>query len=130
MENDTARKSILIAESERYMVRLLKHGLARADIVTSVVSNGDSVLRKLREEAPDILIVDTAIQPMSGEELCRRIQTDFPNRAFLTCVLTDSAEDEYANFAQWFSNFRMLEKPVSLRQLLSHILRHTANKAA
>ena len=112
------------------MVRVLRHNLEKADFDVSVVNDGDSVLRLMRENAPDILIVDNGIRPMSGEELCRRIQTDMPDRSFLTCVLTDSAEDEYANFAQWFSNFRMLEKPVSLRQLLSYLERHTADAAA
>lgn len=112
------------------MVRVLRHGLEKAGYRVTVVSDGDSVLRSLREESPDVLIVDSGIRPMSGEELCRRIQSDLPDRRFLTCVLTDSAEDEYASYSQWFSNFRMLEKPISLRQLLGYLERHTADAVA
>ena len=107
-------------------MRILRQGFEQAGYMVTVAGDGEAVLRYLREATPDVLVVDGNITPMSGEELCRRIQADFPDRRFLVCVLTDSAEDEYANYAQWFTNFRMLEKPISLRRLMSHVERHTA----
>ena len=77
-----------------------------------------------------MLVVDTNIAPMGGEELCRRLQSEMPNRKFLTCVLTASAEDEYGSYAEWFGNFRMLEKPVSIGNLRSYIDSHLADCAA
>ena len=112
------------------MLRVLRRGLERARLRIVTVPDGDSALHAIKEHRPHVVVVDSEIHPMSGEELCRRIQTEFPDRRFLTCVLTSSAEDEHASYAQWFSNFRILEKPVSVRRLLRYIERHKTEEAA
>lgn len=130
-ENDTNDKTnILIAENERFLLRVLRHGLERPDYAITAVNSGDEVLRLVRGRAPDILIVDSEIRPMSGEELCRRVQTEFPERSFLTCILTAGAEDEFGNYAEWFRDFRMLEKPVSMHRLQDYIEAHLVDSTA
>jgi CheY-like chemotaxis protein len=121
---------ILIAEKDRYLLRVLTQGLQQPDRRLIALNDGEAILQRLREAAPDVLIVDTNIAPMGGEELCRRLQSQMPNRKFLTCVLTSSAEDEYGNYAEWFGNFRMLEKPVSVGCLRSYIDVHLIDCAA
>ena len=111
-------------------MRVIRHGLEKRDFDVSVLVDGESVLRRLRDDAPDVLIVDSEIRPMSGEELCRRIQGDFPERNVNTFVLTSGAEDEYASYASWFSSFSMMEKPVSLRRLLADIDKQMSDVAA
>lgn len=122
--------NILIAEPERFMLRVLCHGLERPGFNIATLANGEDVLRQVKVNPPHVLIVDSAIRPMSGEELCRRLQSDLPERTFLTCILTSSAEDEFGNFAEWFRNFRMLEKPVSMHRLIGYIERHAMDSAA
>lgn len=121
---------ILIVVNERFLLRVLRHGLERPDCTIAAVGSGDDALRRIRGHAPDVLIVDSEIRPMSGEELCRRVQTEFPERSFLTCILTAAAEDEFGNYAEWFRNFRLLEKPVSMQRLVSYIDAHRMDTAA
>ena len=123
-------KEILIAEHERFLLRILVRGLHQPDRRIVSMTSGDEILQRLREAPPEVLIVDTGLKPMGGEELCRRIQSEMPERNFLTCVLTDSAEDEYGNFADWFANFRLLEKPVSVGRLRRFIDDHLMDSAA
>lgn len=130
MRQPTTTSEILIAEKERYLLRVLTQGLRQPGRSVIALNNGESILARLRSSAPDVLVVDTNIAPMGGEELCRRVQSEMPNRKFLTCVLTASAEDEYGNYAEWFSNFRMLEKPVSVGCLRGYIDSHLTDCAA
>lgn len=112
------------------MTRLLRRGLEHAGYSVITMSDGRAALRHIRKSPPDILITDADIQPMSGEELCQRLQSEMPERQFLTCVMTSSADDEYHRWASWFANFRILEKPVSMRNLLAYIEQHLADRAA
>ncbi|MFK8015473.1 MAG: two-component system response regulator [Gammaproteobacteria bacterium] len=130
MDYTNNSNEILIAEHERFLLRVLTRGLNQPDRRIVAISSGEEILQRLRATPPAVLIVDTGISPMGGEELCRRIQTEMPERAFLTCVLTDCAEDEYGNYAEWFANFRMLEKPVSVGRLRRFIDDHLIDNAA
>ena len=130
MDHTDNFKEILIAEHERFLLRVLTRGLGQPGRRIVAMSSGDDILQRVRTRPPAVLIVDTGISPMGGEELCRRIQTEMPERAFLTCVLTNGAEDEYGNYAEWFANFRMMEKPVSVGRLRRFIDDHLIDNAA
>ncbi len=130
MSQSANTKDILIAQQERFLLRVLTAGLAGAGRRLVAMTDGNEILRRIQVRAPSVLVVDTDLAPMGGEELCRRLQAEHPERDFLTCILTSSAEDEYGNFSEWFSNFRMMEKPVSVGLLRRHIDEHLADCAA
>ncbi|MFK7887760.1 MAG: two-component system response regulator [Gammaproteobacteria bacterium] len=121
---------ILIAQQERFLLRVLTTGLAGANRRIVPITDGQEILRRIQVRPPRVLIVDTDLAPMGGEELCRRLQAEHPEREFLTCILTSSAEDEFGNYSEWFSNFRMMEKPVSVGVLQRHISEHLMDRAA
>jgi CheY-like chemotaxis protein len=130
VDDDKQQRRVLIAGNERYLMRVLRRGLEAAGYAVAEVCSGESALHAVRACAPDVLIVDSDLVPMNGEELCRRLQNQLPQRSFLTCILTSSAEDEYSGFAEWFSHFHMLEKPVSMHRLLGYIERFGPDRAA
>lgn len=121
---------ILIAQREPFLLRVLERGLQARDRKLVAMTDGQQVLDRVRVSPPSVLIVDLDLVPMGGEELCRRLQTEVPQRDFLTCVLTHSAEDQYGNFSEWFSNFRLMEKPLSIGLLNRYINEQLAENAA
>lgn len=121
---------ILIAQREPYLLRLLRRGLDKRDRSIVSIADGQEVLNRVLVNPPSVLILDLDLSPMGGEELCRRLQSELPQREFLTCVLTHSAEDQYGNFSEWFSNFRLLEKPLSIGLLNRYIDDQLSERAA
>ncbi|MEO1574286.1 MAG: response regulator [Pseudomonadota bacterium] len=121
---------ILIAQREPFLLRVLERGLGARDRKLVAMMDGQQVLDRVRVNPPSVLIVDLDLAPMGGEELCRRLQTEVPQREFLTCVLTHSAEDQYGNFSEWFSNFRLMEKPLSVGLLNRYINDQLSETAA
>lgn len=111
-------------------MRVIRSGLESRTRRVVALSDGHEVLRRVRTHPPAVLIVDVNLSPMGGEELCRRLQSEMPQREFLTCVLTNSAEDEYGHFSEWFSNFRLMDKPLSIGQLKRYIDDQLAARAA
>lgn len=124
------KKQIVIAQHQRFMLRVLMQGLAREDRTLLTLNDGEEILRHVHAQPPDVLIIDVDMQPMSGKELCQRLQAELPDRQFLTCILTASAEDEYGRYAEWFGNFRMFEKPVSVGRIQRLIDDHLVERAA
>jgi CheY-like chemotaxis protein len=114
-------KRILIVDDHAPVIRVLKLGIEDAGYEVDTASNGSECLVKLCESHPDFLVTDIDMPRMSGKELCQAIEEQFPNRTFPIVVLTSRTEMEHRDWTRAIDNLTFMEKPVSVRRLLSHI---------
>lgn len=114
-------KKIMLVDDEMHVLRILKMSLKKQgyDIVT--YSNGQDALNALQHETPDVLITDIQMPRMTGEELCKQIQQQYPDREYLIFVLTSRTEIEHREWSAKINNLKFLEKPVSMRNLMSEL---------
>lgn len=114
-------KRILIVDDQAPIIRVMKLGLEDAGYEVDSASNGSECLVKLCEGHPDFLVTDIDMPRMNGKELCLAIEEQFPDRAFPIVVLTSRTELEHRDWTGVIDNLTFMEKPVSVRRLLSHI---------
>lgn len=114
-------KRILIVDDHAPVIRVLKLGIEDAGYEVDTASNGAECLAKLCQYLPDFLVTDIDMPRMSGKELCQAIEEQFPDRAFPIVVLTSRTEMEHRDWTRAIDNLTFMEKPVSVRRLLSHI---------
>jgi CheY-like chemotaxis protein len=114
-------KRILIVDDHAPVIRVLKLGIEDAGYEVDTASNGAECLAKLCQYQPDFLVTDIDMPRMSGKELCLAIEEQFPDRTFPIVVLTSRTEMEHRNWTRAIDNLAFMEKPVSVRRLLSHI---------
>lgn len=114
-------KRILIVDDHAPVLRVLKLGIEEAGYEVDTASNGSECLIKLCEGHPDFLVTDIDMPRMGGRELCAAIEDQFPDRVFPIVVLTSRTEMEHRDWTREMSNLAFMEKPVSVRRLLSHI---------
>lgn len=114
-------KKIFIADDEPHVLRVLKLSLEKEGYRVETCANGKEALTRLEQEHPDILITDIQMPMMTGEELCKHINTHMPEREFLIFVLTSRTEIEHREWSRDIHNLQFLEKPVSIRNLLDKI---------
>lgn len=112
---------ILIVDDHPPVIRVLKLGIEDAGYEVDTASNGSECLVKLCENLPDFLVTDIDMPRMSGKELCQAIEEQFPDRTFPIVVLTSRTETEHRDWTKSIDNLTFMEKPVSVRRLLSHI---------
>ena len=112
---------ILIADDEPHVLRVLKLSLEREGYEVDVCDNGRDALAEVQRVPPDVLITDINMPLMGGEELCRNIQREMPQRDFLIFVLTSRTEIEHREWSREIDNLRFLEKPVSIRELTEQL---------
>jgi len=114
-------KRILIVDDQPHVIRVVKLGLESGGYEVDSASNGSECLVKLCTAHPDFLVTDIDMPRMSGRELCLAIEEQFPDRAFPIVVLTSRTEMEHREWTREIDNLAFMEKPVSVRRLLSHI---------
>lgn len=116
-------KRIFIVDDHAPVRRVLQLGLEDAGFEVEPLKDGSECLLKLCDSHPDFLVTDIDMPRMNGKELCLAIEKQFPNRSFPIVVLTSRTELEHRDWTRDIENLDFMEKPVSVRRLISHISR-------
>lgn len=112
---------IVITDDEPHVLRVLKMSLEKEGYEVEAFSNGADALEHIQQFPPDVLITDIQMPRMTGEELCKHIQQNMPERKFLIFVLTSRTEMEHREWSRQIDNLLFLEKPVSIRNLVARL---------
>lgn len=129
MEVEQHKAKVFVLEREAFLAHIICRGLTKAGYLARYLPTPERALDVLAEQQPDFLIVATDLRPMGGEEFCRRLQADLAERTFPVFVMSDVAQDIHARWSQWFSNFRIIDKPISLRFLIEAMQKHQGQAA-
>jgi two-component system response regulator BaeR len=65
---------ILIVEDEQKLAELLKDYLAQSSFDTTILDNGNDVVPYVRENKPDLVILDLMLPGRDGMEICKEIR--------------------------------------------------------
>ncbi|MGI9261110.1 MAG: response regulator [Woeseiaceae bacterium] len=117
-------KRVMIVDDHAPVLRVLRLGIEEAGYEVDQASNGSECLVKLCEGLPDFLVTDIDMPRMTGRELCLAIEKQFPERLFPIVVLTSRTEMEHRAWTRSIDNLSFMEKPVSVRRLVSYISRN------
>ena len=121
---------ILVADDEVHMRRVVTMFLERAGYAVETASNGKEALDSILKNPPDALVTDINMPRMTGQELCQALQTQLPDRKFPIFVMTSMTEREARDWQPKIPNSSLLEKPVSMRLLISDLAKRFASEPA
>ena len=79
---------VLIVEDEEPLMLLLRYNLEAEGYDVDGVSRGDEAEIRLREQVPDIVLLDWMLPGLSGIELCRRIRARTETERLPVIMLT------------------------------------------
>ncbi len=85
---------VLIVEDEEPLAMLLQYNLEAEGYRVSVVSRGDEAEVAIREDQPDLLILDWMLPGLPGIELCRRLRSGKTSRGLPILILTARGEEQ------------------------------------
>ena len=109
---------ILVVEDEVKITRFLRQGLTYEGYEVSVAYDGEEALAKLREEMPDLVILDVMLPTIDGLEVCRRLRT-FGSVPVLMLTARDAVQDRVIGLDSGADDY--LVKPFALDELLARI---------
>ena len=68
-------QEILIVEDESKLAELLRDYLQQAGFMVHIVSNGRDAIPAVREQTPDLILLDLMLPGRDGMEICRELRT-------------------------------------------------------
>lgn len=119
---------LLIADDQQLIRDSLKIVLGTNDTIEVVgaVSNGVEVIRAVRENKPDVILMDIRMPEMDGVQCTQIIKENYPDIKII--ILTTFDDDEYIFSALKYGASGYLLKGISMDQLVDAIHKvHSGN---
>jgi len=112
---------ILIVEDEESLTILLRYNLEAEGYAVETVARGDEAEIRLREDVPDLVVLDWMLPGLSGIELCRRIRARRETERVPVIMLTARGEegDRIRGLATGADDY--IVKPFSVPELVARV---------
>jgi two-component system phosphate regulon response regulator PhoB len=112
---------ILIVEDEPALVALLTYNLEAEGFSVASEGDGEAAEARLREERPDLAILDWMLPGLSGVELCRRLRLREATRALPIIMLTARGEESERIRGLKVGADDYVVKPFSVPELMARV---------
>lgn len=124
MDHKNGKKKILVVEDNPDVATLLTIRLGQEGFQTTVAPDGETALQKIREEMPDLMILDLMLPGLQGEEVCRTIREDEDEKiaALPILVLTSKSADADRIVCKVIGANAYVTKPYEVKELLEEII--------
>jgi DNA-binding response OmpR family regulator len=115
---------VLIVEDEESLLQTLRYNVSRAGHDVRLCTDGLTALEMIRENPPDLLLLDLMLPGLDGLEICRRVRQEVGNPAvsqvpILILTARDEEIDKVVGLEVGADDY--LTKPFSLHELLARI---------
>ncbi|MCU0305497.1 MAG: response regulator [Thermoanaerobaculales bacterium] len=117
---------VLLVDDEREFVQTLSERLEMRDVGSAVAYDGESALRMVSQDEPDVMILDLKMPGIDGIEVLRRVKRMNPRIEVI--ILTGHGSDDDCRTCMELGAFAYLQKPVDI-EALSETLRRANQKA-
>lgn len=116
-----AQGGVLVADDDGDIRDLVAFKLENAGYAVVAVADGDEALRQVREQRPELAVLDVMMPGMSGLDVLREIRADEDLVATKVILLTARARDVDvdAGFSTGADDY--LTKPFSPRELVHRV---------
>jgi two-component system phosphate regulon response regulator PhoB len=112
---------ILIVEDEEPLTMLLRYNLEAEGYEVETTARGDDAEVRLKERAPDLVVLDWMLPGMSGIELCRRLRARTDTERLPIIMLTARGEESERVRGLATGADDYIVKPFSVPELLARI---------
>ena len=122
--------TILVVDDEESLTNLVSSALRFAGYTVRCEDNGFDALRSVKEQNPDLIVLDVNMPEMDGFDVCRRLRRDGNTVPVIFLTARDDIDDKRVGFRQGGDDY--LTKPFSLEELglrIEALLRRTGNAA-
>jgi DNA-binding response OmpR family regulator len=130
MQRESAATRILVVDDEAPLVELVRGYLAREGWTVLTAVDGPAALEVIRNDRPDVVVLDLMLPGLDGIEVCRQLRT-FSDAYVLMLTAKSEEVDKLVGLAVGADDY--LTKPFSPRELVARIramLRRTRSPSA
>ncbi len=110
---------VLVIDDDPAVTSLLKRGLGYEGFQVETASTGEAGLAKVREQAPDLMILDIMMPGMSGLDVLRRVRAADERLPVLLLTARDAPADQVAGLESGADDY--VVKPFTFEVLLARV---------
>jgi len=115
---------ILIADDDPVALNLLKLMLEKWHHEVLAFSNGDDAWKKIQSnDSPQLIILDRQMPGLHGEQICKMVREQFPNKPFYIILITGALieSNDVVEGIMEFGADDYITKPFIARELLARV---------
>lgn len=106
---------VLLVDDEQEFVRTLSERLTLRNMGSAVVHDGESALRLIKQDEPDVMVLDLKMPGQSGIEVLKKVKQDYPGIEVI--ILTGHGSDNDKTQCMELGAFDYLHKPLDIAKL-------------
>jgi two-component system, OmpR family, alkaline phosphatase synthesis response regulator PhoP len=112
---------ILVVDDEVYILHILDFilGAENYDVITA--TNGEQAIERVREEKPDLVVLDIMMPKMDGYETCRLIKSDPATKLIPVILLTAKGREVDQKLGREVGASDYITKPFSPSKLIERV---------
>jgi two-component system alkaline phosphatase synthesis response regulator PhoP len=112
---------ILVVDDEVHLAKIIEFTLKHEGYSVSVAFDGEEALEKIRNDSPDLIILDLMLPIVDGYRICNRLKADERYMNIPVIILT-ARNIERENIEEPIQADLFMEKPFNTDKLLKNIL--------
>jgi two-component system, OmpR family, response regulator CpxR len=106
---------VLLVDDEKEFVLTLSERLKMRKIPSQVVYDGEAALSFVKDEEPDVIVLDLKMPGIQGMDVLRKVKRDHPNIEVI--ILTGHGSEKDEELTRDLGAFAYLQKPVDIDKL-------------
>lgn len=112
---------IMVVDDETYIVELVKFNLEKEGYRVTVAYDGISALDGVRNDPPDLIILDIMLPRMDGLEVCRTLKQNPQYKTIPIIMLTAKGEEFDTVLGLEMGADDYIKKPFSPREMVARV---------
>lgn len=112
---------ILVIEDDPYILKLISQTLQKAGYEVVTATDGSDGLRKVKETAPQLVVLDVSLPGLDGYQVCHYLRSE-PATVSLPIIMVTAMSrpsDQRRGFENGADDY--LPKPFSLAELVTRV---------
>jgi DNA-binding response OmpR family regulator len=115
------KRKVVVADDEYVISRCVAFMLKKEGFECRTASDGETALALLREDPPDVLILDLDMPKKNGFEVCAAVRADPALKDIHVLVLTAKGQPMQRDWRSRIEADSFMLKPFDPRALLRHV---------
>ncbi|MBM3211806.1 response regulator transcription factor [Candidatus Poribacteria bacterium] len=114
-------KKIFIVEDEPDIVNLVAHNLRKEKFEVSIFYDGESFLKALEDDLPDLVVLDLMLPGIDGLEVCKIMRSNEKTQPIPIVILTAKGSEVDIVLGLELGADDYMVKPFSVRELIARV---------
>ena len=116
-----ATERILVVEDEEDLLEAILFTLGKEGMQAFGAASGEEALERVKQDHPDLVLLDLMLPGMDGLEVCRRLRSSDTTARIPIIMVTAKAEETDAVIGLGVGADDYLRKPFGLKELVARI---------